>query len=192
VLHPKGNVRITGDHDWTCRQNRTRLSLQWQVIELWTLSADDLLAANDFGLVPLAPLAQISGSPEDMLRRCRQRIDQAPEEEQENLLAVAQVMAQMRYNDAGLLSIFGGTPMFDDSPLVLAAIERASVKIRAKTAREYIQQFLETRFGDLPPQIVELLNAVVDERLLRGLAVEAGRCASLDDFRARLASPPAP
>jgi hypothetical protein len=168
------------------------LSLQWQVIELWTLAADDLLAANDFGLVPLVPLAQVSGPPEDMLRRCRQRIDQAPEEEQENLLAVTQVMAQMRYNEASLLSIFGGTPMFDDSPLVLAAIERASVKIRAKTAREHIQQVLETRFDDLSPQIVERLNAIVDERRLRDLLSEAVRCASLDDFRARLVSTPAP
>jgi hypothetical protein len=110
VLHSKGNLRLTGDHEWTCRSGRTRLSLQWQVIELWTLSADDLLAADDIGLIPLVPLAHIDGSPDVMLRRCRQRIDRAPEEEQENLLAVAQVMAQMRYNDAGLLSIFGGTP----------------------------------------------------------------------------------
>jgi hypothetical protein len=186
VLHPKGNLRLTGDHEWTCRPGRTRLSLQWQVIELWTLPAEDLLATNDIGLIPLIPLARIDGAPDVMLRRCRQRIDRAPEEEQENLLAVAQVMAQMRYNDAGLLSIFGGTPMFDDSPLVLAAIERASVKITRKTMRENIQQILETRFGDLPPELVEVLNAVADERHLRGLVAEAVRCVSLKDFRARL------
>jgi hypothetical protein len=127
-----------------------------------------------------------------ILCQCRQRLDQAPEAEQENLLAVTQVMAQMRYNEAGLLSIFGGTPMFDDSPLVLDAIERASVKITAKTVRENIQQILETRFGDLPPELVEVLGAVEDERHLRGLVKDAVRCASLDDFRARLVSSPAP
>ena len=126
-----------------------------------------------------------------MLRRCRQRIDHAPEDEQENLLAVTQVMAQMRYNEAGLLSIFGGTPMFDDSPLVLAAIERARVKFTAKTLRETVLLNLETRFDDLPPQIIEMVNAVADERRLRGLVKEAIRCDSLDDFRTRLVSSPA-
>jgi hypothetical protein len=81
--------------------------------------------------------------------------------------------------------------MFDDSPLVLAAIERASVKLTRKTLRENIQQILETRFGDLPPDLVEVLNAVMDERHLRGLVTEAVRCVSLHDFRTRLVSSPA-
>lgn len=192
VLHPKGNLRVTGDHAWTCPQGRTRLGLQWQVIELWTLAAGDLLAAADVGLIPLVPLTHIDGPPDVVFRQCRQRIDQAPQEEQENLLAVAQVMAQMRYNDAGLLSIFGGQPMFDDSPLVQAAVDRACRKSTRKTMREMILQVLETRFGAVPLPVVELLDATADEQRLRGLNTEAVRCSSLDDFRARLASHPMP
>ena len=64
VLHPKGALSISGDHEWTCRPGRTRLTLQWQVIELWTLSADDLLATGDIGLMPLIPLAKIDGPPD--------------------------------------------------------------------------------------------------------------------------------
>ncbi len=188
VLHPKGNLRVTGDQEWVCRQNQTRLSLKWQVIELWTLAANDLLAAADVGLIPLVPLTHIDGSPEVVLRQCRQRIDLAPEEEQENLLAVAHVMARMRYNEASLLSIFGGKQMFNESPLVQEVVEET----RLETVREDIQQILETRFGDLPPRIAEVLDAVADERRLRGLVAEAVRCTSLDDFRARLVSSPAP
>jgi hypothetical protein len=188
VLHPKGNLRITGDHEWTCRPGRIRLSLQWQVIELWTLSADDLLATGDVGLLPLVPLTNINGPPDVVLRQCRNRIDQAPEAEQDNLRAVAHIMAQMRYNEKGLFSIFGDQQMFDDSPLVLEVVERT----RLKTVREMVLQNLETRFNDLPPQIVEMVNAVVDERRLRRLGVDAVRCSSLDDFRARLVSSSAP
>ncbi len=189
VLHPKGNLRLTGDHAWTCRQGQTRLSLQWHVIELWTLAAEDLLAAGDVGLIPFVPLTRIDGPPDVVLRQCRQRIDQAPEGEQENLLVVAQVMAQMRYNNAGLLSIFGGTPVFDDSPLVLAAIDRASKRITRKNMQEAVQEVLEARFGVVPPALVELLQAIADEAQLHALLREAARCASPDDFQARLTSP---
>ena len=192
VLHPKGNLRVTGDHAWTCRQGRTRLSLQWQVIELWTLAADDLLAAQDVGLIPLIPLAHSDQSADAVLRQCRLRIDQAPGEERENLLAVAQVMAQMRYNDAGLLSILGGTRMIMESPLIQGILEEARVENTQKIMRKAIRQILETRFGELRPQIVEALDAVVDERRLDDLITEAVRCTSLDDFRARPASHPAP
>ena len=72
--------------------------------------------------------------------------------------------------------------MFDDSPLVLEVVEET----RVKTVREMVLLNLETRFGDLPPEIVERLNAIVDERRLRGLVAESVRCASLDAFRERL------
>ena len=123
-----------------------------------------------------------------VLRQCRQRIDQAPEEEQENLLAVAQVMAEMRYNDAGLLSILGGKRMIMESPMIQEIMDEVRLESTIKTMRQMVQQNLETRFGVLPPQLVELLNAVADEKRLRALHAESVRCASLDDFRARLAS----
>jgi predicted transposase YdaD len=171
-----------GDHEWACPLSQTRLKLQWRVIELWTLAADDLLAAADVGLIPLVPLTRMDGPPEAVLRRCRQRIDLAPENEQENLLAVVQVMAQMRYNDAGLLSIFGVKQMFNESPLIQEIVEET----RVKTVRGMVLETLETRFGELPLEIAERLNTVVDERRLRRLATEAWQCASLDDFRAHL------
>ncbi len=189
VLHPKGSLRLTGDHAWACRQGLTRLSLQWRVIELWTLAADDLLAAGDVGLVPLIPLAHSDQPIDVVLRQCRQRIDQAPEEEQENLLAVAQVMARMRYNDAGLLSILGGKRVIMESPLIQEIMDEVRLESTVKTIREMVQLNLETRFGALPPQLVERLNAVVGEGRLRALIREAVRCSSLDDFQTRLTSP---
>lgn len=117
--------------------------------------------------------------------RHRQRIDQAPEQEQENLLAVAQVMAQMRYNDAGLLAVFGGTPVFDDSPLVLAAIDRASKKITRNNMEEAVLQVLEARFEAVPPALVESLHAVADEGRLCGTPSERPGAARLSTISRR-------
>ena len=71
----RGNLRLTGDHEWVCRQGRTRLSLRWQVIELWMLAAADLLATDDVGLVPWVPLTRFDAPADVVLRQCRQRID---------------------------------------------------------------------------------------------------------------------
>ena len=82
--------------------------------------------------------------------------------------------------------------MFDDSPLVQEIVQETRLKTIIKTTREAVQKVLETRFGNLPPRIAEGLNAVGDERRLSDLVAEAVRSSSLDDFRARLVSSPAP
>ncbi|MHB1423762.1 MAG: hypothetical protein ACYC3I_11320, partial [Gemmataceae bacterium] len=84
----------------------THLSGSWTVIEMWTLSAEELLAANDIGLVPWVPLARTTLPPEELVRRCRERIDQqAKPEEHTNLLTVTRVKASLRYNIPDLLAL---------------------------------------------------------------------------------------
>ena len=53
----------------------TTEALKWKVVELWTLSAEELLAAPSVGIVPWVPLAQSEGPPEILLQRCRDRIE---------------------------------------------------------------------------------------------------------------------
>ena len=98
VLHPKGRFRVGGSWEQASRHGTTRQAFTWQVIEMWTQSAEQLLAMNDVGAVPLVPLAQTTLPVEELLRTCRQRIEQARAEEQANLLAVTQVMTALRYN----------------------------------------------------------------------------------------------
>jgi len=73
VLHPKGQFRVSGQWQLTSRHGLTRLGGAWSVIEMWTLSAEDLLAFNDVGVIPWVPLAQSTLAPEELLRRCRER-----------------------------------------------------------------------------------------------------------------------
>jgi hypothetical protein len=97
ILHPKGKFRITGEADLRSPRAWSHWRLSWKVVELWTLPAQDLLDAHDVGLVPWAPLAHFDGPPEELIRRCREHIDQeAPPAEHENLLVVTQILTGLR------------------------------------------------------------------------------------------------
>ena len=58
------------------RHGLTQLTCRWRVVELWTVSAAELLAANDVGLIPWVPLARFDDPPEVIVRQCYQRIEQ--------------------------------------------------------------------------------------------------------------------
>ena len=76
VLHPKGNVRVTGSLELTSPAEMTRWSVSWKVVELWAIPAETLLDARDVGLIPWVPLAHFDGPPEPIFQQCRKRIDE--------------------------------------------------------------------------------------------------------------------
>jgi hypothetical protein len=151
------------------------------VVELWTLPAEELLVANDLGLIPWVPLTYFDGPPEPILERCRERIDkQAPPAERTNLLAVTQILARLRYNDTQLLAILGGTQIMIESPLIQ--------ELMAQRDQRAILKFLETRFGAIPPEVAARLRGVLDEQKLDELIQFAAACPDLESFRVRLAA----
>jgi hypothetical protein len=106
VLCPKGNLRVEDFLEVESRQGWTKLSLSWRVVELWNVPAESLLAENDVGLIPWVTLAQFHRPPEEVFRECRERIDQlAKPNEHNNLLAVTQVLARLRFDDPRLFSL---------------------------------------------------------------------------------------
>ena len=54
-------------------------------------------------------------------------------------------------------------------------------------AHQYIVTFLEARFGNVPRDLVEEIESVVDEKQLKGLVRLAGSCSDLDAFRRAMA-----
>src|SRR6202011_1153594 len=119
VLRPKGAYRVPGAHALDSRLNWTRFQISWNVVEVWNLSATNLLNAGDLGLLPWLPLTQIDGRPEVMFQQCRERIDrEATPEERATLLAVMQVFLRVRYNDPRYFAIFGGYQTMIESPLI--------------------------------------------------------------------------
>jgi hypothetical protein len=61
VLRPRGNLRVRGEATLRSRSEWTQVVTRRRVVELWTVQASDLLAVNDVGLLPWAPLTRFDG-----------------------------------------------------------------------------------------------------------------------------------
>jgi hypothetical protein len=196
VLRPKGKYRVPGRRRLGSRHGFSSCILKWRVVELWTMPAEELLAAQDVGLIPWVPLTDFTDAPETMIRRCRAAIEQhAPADEKANLLAVTQVLMYLRYNDVGLLTILGGTQAMIESPLIdqlfkerygqqLAEEVRQTARQTAReTAHRAILTVLEARFGQVPRDLAEDIESVADENRLTDLVCRGATCPDLEAFR---------
>jgi hypothetical protein len=134
VLHPKGRLRAASDTEVISPRGWTQWNVRWKVVELWTIPAADMFATGDVGLIPWVPLAQFDGPPEPIIQECRIRIDRdAPPDQHENLLAVTQILAGMRYNSSRLFQILGGREAMIESPELqefLAECQRKFILLR--------------------------------------------------------------
>jgi hypothetical protein len=181
VLRPKGNVPADDSQELQSPQGWTRWRVNWKVIKLWTIPAEDLLATGDLGVIPWVPLSQISGPPEPVIQQCRERIDRLSlSEERENLLAVTQVLTGLRYNEPGLLTILGGQDAMIESPLIQ--------EIVAKVKRKGILTNLQERFGSVSPETVSALQAVENDAALEELMKWSVHCPDIESFRERISS----
>lgn len=202
VLHPRGVYRVPPQRQVQSPLGTTHLHVRWNVVELWTLPAELLLATNEVGLVPLVPLTQFEGPPEPLLRECRKRIDaQAKEEERPNLLAVAQVLARLRYNTPSFQAIFGGRQVMIDSPLFQEMLDevlpeyirKAELETQRKTqlssAQRAIMQVLTARFHVVPPELLATVQQISDQNQLDALLQEAATCLTVETFRSKPVGP---
>ena len=143
---------------------------------------------GDIGLVPWIPLTDFADAPEKMIERCRDLIDEgAPPGEKANLLAVTQVLAFLRYNSIELLQILGGKKIMLEVPYLHEIVMEKSREAARATAHEYIATVLEGRFGDVPRDLVETIESVVNEKQLKDLVRSAGTCPDLAEFRRAIA-----
>jgi hypothetical protein len=178
-LRPRGNVDAVGGAAMRSRRGWTNWPLSWKVVKLWELNGAELLAAGEIGLVPWVPLTLFDDPPESIVRQCRDRIDRdASPNEHENLLAVTQLLARLRYNNETLFQILGGPKAMIESPLLQ--------ELKAEWERENIAKVLEARFGVAGQVLGSDLN-VIDEDRLDDLLKLAATCRSLASFRKKLA-----
>jgi hypothetical protein len=188
VHHPQGNQQAAGGLTLQSEEGLTRLQVTWRTVELWTIPAEDLLAAGDIGLIPWVPLANFSGPPEPIFRECRDRIERdAPPGEHENLLAVTQFLAGLRYNDARLFELLGGRQAMIESPVLKELIADCKREAAIEARQKDILKILVTRFGAAAKGLEPEVKAVNDDRL-EDLIASAATCPSLDSFREQLSS----
>jgi hypothetical protein len=195
VLRPKGNLVIPPEQIIHSAGGLTELRLTIHVVYLWTVSAEEVLAAGDVGLIPWVVLARYDGPPALLLQQCRERIEQqARPEERDNLLAVTRVMAEARYNDAQLLSLLGGPIMtFEKVLLDTPAGQRFIAQKLAEKERETVQKailrVLHQRFDPVPEDLVASLRAIQDQPRLEDLHGLAVVCGDLEALRQALSQP---
>jgi len=147
-----------------------------------------LLATGDVGLIPWVPLARFDGRPEPNIRQCRARIDQdAPPDERENLLAVTQVLAGLRYNDPKLFRILGGRQAMIESPVLQELIVERARETARETAQKDLTTVLVARFGSKAQALETELKAIGEDERLSGLVAHAATCRTLSSFRKKLA-----
>jgi hypothetical protein len=172
--HPRSPLRIAGEHALQSAHGLTSLKVSWRVVELWNVPAEQLLASGDAGMIPWVPLSRI-----DAL---------AQPGEKENLLAVTQVLAGLRYNDPGIAQLFGGRQTMIESPVIQELVEEVEQKAMQKGKHDDILLILESRFGSVPQEVGDGVRRVVDETSLRSLIQLAARCTDIEGFRGGLAT----
>ncbi len=89
--------------------------------------------------------------------------------------AVTQVLARLRYNDPGILELFGGRQSMIESPLIK--------ELEAEFTHKTILRFLEGRFGPVPEDIRGAVQRIRDESTLDAVTLLAARCPDVDAFR---------
>ena len=173
-------------------QGLTNLKFSWRIAKLWEIPAQELLAAGDIGLIPWVPLTKFKGTPESMIRQCRARIDQVTSpDEHENLLAVTQFLARMRYNDPKLFEILGGLKTMIESPLFQELrsewTQEGKIEGKIEAKIEDLMTFLVGRFGSKAKALETEIKAIDDEARLEELHLHAATCRTLGSFRKQLA-----
>jgi hypothetical protein len=190
-LCPRGRYRVPRQAEQKSRLGWTNVALGWEVVELWTLPAEELLAFPDVGVVPWVPLAHYDGPTEVLLQRCRDRIDREGGRQRANLLAVTQVFARLHFDKPKWLDILGGSKVMIESPLIQEIVAESERAGRMKSTIK----FLEGRFGTVTPSIKAGLEQVKEAEKFDRLAMQAARCRDLQGFEEALRKelpPPAP
>ncbi|HEX5270436.1 MAG TPA: hypothetical protein VFW33_08120 [Gemmataceae bacterium] len=181
VLRPKGTVRIGGRHEVRSHLGLSRLTAEWKVVELWTLPAEEFLSAGDVGVVPWVPLMHFDGPPDTLLERCATKIErEAPSKDRADLLAVTQVLAELKFPQPELLSLLGGQIPMLESPML--------TRMLAGRTHDLILDVLKDRFGTVPRDVTKHLREVIEEKRLRELHLVAIKCRDLQAFRDALLS----
>ena len=204
ILRPKGQAQVLGEREVASPSGRTRMTGRWPVIELWKLPAEMMLKLHEPGLVPWISLMEYAGPPAQLLKECREILDErAKPAEIGNILAVSQILASLRYNEQWLFSFFGGKEVMIESPYLDEIIreqveKRASMRVAEKLAEKLAEELpkelskrmhraiasiLKIRFGAIPADIASLIEKVTDDDELDSVNAWAGTCPDLASFR---------
>jgi hypothetical protein len=94
------------------------------------------------------------------------------------MLAMAQVLAELRFPDRTLLDLLGG-----ETPMIKS---RLLEEYGARPTQDAILALLEHRFGTVPAAVTKALKGITKPKRLTELTIAAHECPDLDAFREAL------
>ena len=135
------------------------------------------------GLMALSPLCRQEWAPQEVLGHAAEAIAaHTPDTVQRaDLLTTLGIFGKLRYPAIDVFHLIGRQEMKESR-----FFQEIQEEARVETARRYILDELEARFGSPGPEVATALNAITDSERLNRLHQLALQCTGLKQFRDRL------
>ena len=184
ILHPRGYQSLKGRFRLRVGARTTQL-LAVREVCLWKKTPQPWWDAVP-GLMPLYPLCRHGRRPPDAVTHAAEVIEANERDvvKRGNLLTLLEVFGTLAYPDLDVVALIGSQSM-RESPGYQRIMREGAVE----TARAYILDLLESRFGRRPAQsVADIVNTIEDLGRLEALHRRPALCAGLDEFLEDLAS----
>jgi predicted transposase YdaD len=168
------------------REPRPRSTLEYKVVRVWNLPAEQLLAGG-VGTLPLAPISNVAeGEVQSVIRRMRERLSgPRPPRRANDLWAAAYLLLGLRYSAEFAQAIFQEVLGMEESATYQAIVRRS----RAEEARRLLLLAGSNKFGAPDPATRARIEQWEDlEQLEQLVAVGVATATSWQD----LLPPPPP
>ncbi len=155
---------LTGQVEYAARPGHGRLLFQYEVVRLWELPADRLLAGG-VGLLPLATLGQLnqtipieealSGVVRQVVERIR---DETAAPQTRDLLTAAYILTGLRVSPDEARHLFRGVRAMRESSTFMAILDEG----RVDEARKIILRQGRLRFGEPGSTVLSAIEGIED------------------------------
>ena len=185
LLRPLANSpAITGVFEDWHSDGSLYLHFRYLPIRVWELSAETLIN----GPLGSAPLALLTNEASSRLKEYVTRLDERLEaeessvEDRRQILVATFLLMGMRYTHAETLNVFTGVKSMRESSTYMAILEEGEQKGRLEERRVAIIELLEDRFGTVPSDVQERIQAIADMAHLKALLLQTVHIASLNEL----------
>ncbi len=185
LLRPRADRGdLNGTVNYAARPGRGRLDFTFEIVRLWQVSVERLLASG-LGMLPLAVLGQLpegrttEESLAQVIARLMQRIEAEASAEQERLLlTAAYVLMGLRLSRERAIELFRGVGKMRDSTTYQAILDEG----RTEEARKLLLRWGRKRLGEPDATVEAAVQAITDLEHLELLAERVYEVASWQDL----------
>jgi predicted transposase YdaD len=173
---------------YAARPGRGRLEFTFEIVRLWQVPVERLLASG-LGMLPLAVLGQLPAGHTaeealpQVITRLSERVQAEASGEQESiLLTAAYVLTGLRVSRERLTELFQGVRKMRDSTAYQAILEEGEVIGQEKEARRLLLRLGRKRLGEPDATVEASVQAITDLERLELLAERVQEVASWQDL----------